>query len=192
MNLKEEKRIEKARKPLDDSRKLHRFYRGKIQTALKCRVKSFDDFALWYTPGVAGPCMDIKNKPELVYEYTNKWNTVAVISDGTRVLGLGDIGPEAAIPVMEGKALLYKYLGGVDAVPLCLGTRDADEFIRTVKILQPSFGGINLEDIESPKCFVILDRLRKECSIPVWHDDQQGTAAVTLAGVINALRVVKK
>ncbi|MDR3281599.1 MAG: NADP-dependent malic enzyme, partial [Endomicrobium sp.] len=130
--------------------------------------------------------------PELVYECTNKWNSVAVVSDGTRVLGLGDIGPEAGMPVMEGKALLYKYLGGVDAYPICLGTKDEREIIQTVKILQPSFGGINLEDIEQPKCFPILNNLRKECSIPVWHDDQQGTALVTLAGFINALKVVGK
>jgi len=126
------------------------------------------------------------------YEYTNKWNTVAVVTDGTRVLGLGDIGPEASMPVMEGKALLFKYLGGVDAVPICLDTKDPDEIIRTVKLLQPSFGGINLEDFANPKCFRILDTLRKEMEIPVWHDDQQGTAAVTLAGLVNALKVVGK
>ena len=123
---------------------------------------------------------------------TNKWNTVAVVSDGTRVLGLGDIGPEAGLPVMEGKALLFKYLGGVDAVPICLDTKDPDEIISAVKWLQPSFGGINLEDISNPKCFHILDTLRKEMEIPVWHDDQQGTAAVTLAGLINALKIVGK
>lgn len=128
----------------------------------------------------------------MVYEFTNKWNTVAVVSDGTRVLGLGDIGPEAGLPVMEGKALLFKYLGGVDAVPICLDTKDPDEIIQVVKWLQPSFGGINLEDISSPKCFYILDRLRAEAQIPVWHDDQQGTAAVTLAGLINALKIVGK
>jgi len=136
--------------------------------------------------------MDIHKNTEMVYEYTNKWNTVAVVSDGTRVLGLGDIGPEASMPVMEGKALLYKYLGGVDAFPVCLGTKDQQEIINTVKILQPSFGGVNLEDISQPKCFPILHTLRKECHIPVWHDDQQGTALVTLAGLINALKVVNK
>ena len=141
---------------------------------------------------MAEPCRAIKANKELVYEHTNKWNTVAVVSDGTRVLGLGDIGPEAGMPVMEGKALLFKYLGGVDAVPICLDTKDPDEIIQAVKWLQPSFGGINLEDISNPKCFYILDRLRAEAEIPVWHDDQQGTAAVTLAGLINALKIVGK
>ncbi len=141
---------------------------------------------------MAEPCKAINKNKELVYEYTSKWNTVAVVSDGTRVLGLGDIGPEAAMPVMEGKALIFKYLGGVDAVPICLGTKDPEEIIKTVKYLQPSFGGINLEDLSQPKCFGILDRLRKECEIPVWHDDQQGTAAVTLAGMINAVKLVGK
>ena len=172
--------------------KLHPFYRGKMQTMPKCVVRDFNDFAIWYTPGVAEPCMAIKADKEKVYEYTNKWNTVAVVSDGTRVLGLGDIGPEAGMPVMEGKALLFKYLGGVDAVAICLDTKDPDEIIQAVKWLQPSFGGINLEDIANPKCFYILDTLRKEMEIPVWHDDQQGTAAVTLAGLVNALKVVGK
>ncbi|MCA6071483.1 MAG: NADP-dependent malic enzyme [Endomicrobium sp.] len=181
-----------AKKPSKIARKLHPFYRGKIEVVPKCRVKSLDDFSIWYSPGVAVVCTDIYNNPELVYEYTNKWNSVAVISDGTRVLGLGDIGPEAGMPVMEGKALLYKYLGGVDAYPICLGTKDEKEIVQTVKILQPSFGGVNLEDIEQPKCFPVLNALRKECHIPVWHDDQQGTALVTLAGFINALKVVGK
>jgi malate dehydrogenase (oxaloacetate-decarboxylating) len=150
------------------------------------------DLAVWYSPGVAAPCRAIQSKPELVYEHTNKGNSVAVISDGTRVLGLGNIGPEAGLPVMEGKALLFKYLGGVDAVPLCIDTKDAAEFIRTVQVLAPSFGGINLEDIEQPKCFRILESLRETMSIPVWHDDQQGTATVLLAGLTNALRVVQK
>jgi len=171
---------------------LHKFYQGKIQVLPKCRIRDYQDFAIWYTPGVAEPCKRIRELSELVYEYTGKGNTIAVVSDGTRVLGLGDIGPEAALPVMEGKALLFKYLGGVDAIPLCLNTKDADEFIKTVKILEPTFGGINLEDIEQPKCFYILEKLRKECSIPVWHDDQQGTATVILAGLINGLKIVKK
>jgi malate dehydrogenase (oxaloacetate-decarboxylating) len=163
-----------------------------MQTMPRCIVRDFNDFAIWYTPGVAAPCRAIKDDPEKVYEYTSKWNTVAVVSDGTRVLGLGDIGPEAGMPVMEGKALLFKYLGGVDAVAICLDTKDPDDIIQAVKWLQPSFGGINLEDIANPKCFRILDTLRKEMSIPVWHDDQQGTAAVTLAGLINALKIVGK
>jgi malate dehydrogenase (oxaloacetate-decarboxylating) len=184
--------LAKAQKPAEDAMKLHPFYRGKIQTVPKCCIRDFSDFAIWYTPGVAKPCHAIKADDEKVYEFTNKWNTVAVVSDGTRVLGLGDIGPKAAMPVMEGKALLFKYLGGVDAVPICLDTKDPEEIIKVVKWLQPSFGGINLEDISSPKCFYILDRLRSEAQIPVWHDDQQGTAAVTLAGLINALKIVGK
>jgi malate dehydrogenase (oxaloacetate-decarboxylating) len=190
--LTEEELLARARKPAQDAMQLHPFYRGKIQTALRCPVRSVDDFAIWYTPGVAAPCRAIVEEPDLVYEYTSKWNTVAVISDGTRVLGLGDIGPKAGLPVMEGKALLYKYLGGVDGVPIMLDTKDPDEFIQTVKLLQPAFGGVNLEDIAQPKCFRILDTLRDECEIPIWHDDQQGTATVTLAGLVNALRIVGK
>lgn len=184
--------LAKAKKPAADAMKLHPFYRGKIETTLKCTVHSFNDFAIWYTPGVAAPCKAIQANPELVYEYTNKWNTVIVVSDGTRVLGLGDIGPKAGLPVMEGKALLYKYLGGVDAVPIMLDTKDPDKIIETVLMLQPGFGGVNLEDISNPKCFYILDTLREKAEIPVWHDDQQGTATVTLAGLINALKVVNK
>jgi len=184
--------LKAAEKPSKDARRLHPFYKGKIEVVPKCRIRDFNDFAIWYSPGVASVCTDIYKNPELVYEYTNKWNTVAVISDGTRVLGLGDIGAEASMPVMEGKALLYKYLGGVDSFPICLGTKDQQEIINTVKILQPSLGGVNLEDISQPKCFPILQTLRKECHIPVWHDDQQGTALVTLAGLINALKVVNK
>ena len=190
--MTKEELLAKARKPAEDAMKLHPFYRGKMQTLPRCCIRDFNDFAIWYTPGVAEPCRAIKANKELVYEHTNKWNTVAVVSDGTRVLGLGDIGPEAGMPVMEGKALLFKYLGGVDAVPICLDTKDPDEIIQAVKWLQPSFGGINLEDISNPKCFYILDRLRAEAEIPVWHDDQQGTAAVTLAGLINALKIVGK
>ncbi|KKM12542.1 malate dehydrogenase [Clostridiales bacterium PH28_bin88] len=187
-----EELLAKAKKPAADAMKLHPFYRGKMQTIPRCAIRSLDDFAIWYTPGVAEPCKAIQKEKDLVYEYTSKWNTVAVVSDGTRVLGLGDIGPEAGMPVMEGKALIFKYMGGVDAVPICLDTKDPDEIVKTVKYLQPSFGGINLEDLSQPKCFGILDRLRKEMEIPVWHDDQQGTAAVTVAGVINALKLVKK
>ena len=180
----------KAYQPMEDAKVLHPFYRGKIETTLKCCIRDFQDFGIWYTPGVAAPCLEIKDDPEKVYEYTNKWNTVAVISDGTRVLGLGDIGPKAGLPVMEGKSLLYKYLGGVDGFPIMVDTKDPDKFIEFVKLVQPGFGGVNLEDIAQPKCFRILDTLREECEIPVWHDDQQGTACVTLAGLINALKVV--
>jgi malate dehydrogenase (oxaloacetate-decarboxylating) len=184
--------LARAKKPSSDALKLHPFYRGKIETTLKCAVRDFKDFAIWYTPGVAAPCREIAAHPELVYEYTNKWNSVAVVSDGTRVLGLGDIGAKAGLPVMEGKALLYKYLGGVDGVPIMLDTKDPDAIIRTVLMLQPGFGGVNLEDISQPKCFRILDTLREKAEIPVWHDDQQGTATVTLAGLMNALKVVGK
>jgi len=182
----------KAYQPMEDARVLHPFYKGKIETTLKCCVRDFEDFGIWYTPGVSAPCLQIKDDPELVYEHTNKWNTVAVISDGTRVLGMGDIGPKAGMPVMEGKSLLFKYLGGVDGFPLMVDTRDPDKFIEYVKLSQPGLGGVNLEDIAQPKCFRILDTLREECEIPVWHDDQQGTACVTLAGLINALKVVDR
>jgi len=184
--------LAKAKKPAADAMALHPFYRGKVETTLKCRVRDINDFAIWYTPGVAAPCKAIEADPELVYDYTNKWNTVAVVSDGTRVLGLGDIGPKAGLPVMEGKALLYKYLGGVDGVAIMLDTKDPDKIIETVLMLQPSFGGINLEDLSQPKCFRILDTLREKAEIPIWHDDQQGTATVTLAGLINALKLVGK
>lgn len=190
--LSKDELLAKAKKPAQDAMRLHPFYRGKIETVLKCRVRDFNDFAIWYTPGVAEPCRAIVKNPELVYEYTNKWNTVAVVSDGTRVLGLGDIGPKAGMPVMEGKALLYKYLGGVDSYPVMIDSKDPDVIINTVKILQPAWGGVNLEDISQPKCFRILDTLRAECEIPIWHDDQQGTAMVTLAGLINALKIVGK
>jgi len=190
--LTKDELLAKARKPAEDAMKLHPFYRGKMQTMPKCAVRDFNDFAIWYTPGVADPCRAIQADKEKVYEYTNKWNTIAVVSDGSRVLGLGDIGPEAGMPVMEGKALLFKYLGGVDAVPICLDTKDPEEIIQAVKWLQPCFGGINLEDISSPKCFYILDKLRAEAQIPIWHDDQQGTAAVTLAGLLNSLKIVNK
>ena len=171
---------------------MHPYYRGKIEIVPKCVIRDINDFSIWYTPGVAEPCREIQRNPEAVYEMTNKGNMVGIVTDGTRVLGLGDIGPMAGLPVMEGKALLFKYLGGVDAFPICLDTKDPDEFIKTVKYLCPTFGGINLEDIENPKCFYILEKLRAEAPIPVWHDDQQGTAAVTVAGLINALKVVKK
>lgn len=184
--------LRKAFLPAQLALKYHPFYRGKIEMVPKCPIRSFDDFAIWYTPGVAEACQAIKNRPEAVFEITNKWNTIAIVTDGTRVLGLGDIGAEAGLPVMEGKALLYKYLGGVDAFPICLGTKDPAEIISAVKWIRPSFGGINLEDIAQPKCFEILDALRGQLDIPVWHDDQQGTGTVVLAGFINALKVVGK
>jgi len=172
--------------------RLHSLYKGKVQTMLKCAVRNLGDMSVWYTPGVAAPCRAIHADTELVYEYTNKANSIAIVSDGTRVLGLGNIGPEAGLPVMEGKALLFKFLGGVDAVPICLGTQDPTELVNTVRLLEPSFGGINLEDISQPKCFKVLDELRTSMNIPVWHDDQQGTATVLVAGLHNALKVVGK
>jgi malate dehydrogenase (oxaloacetate-decarboxylating) len=172
--------------------RLHARYRGKIQMAPKVPIGGLQDFAVWYTPGVADPCRAIAARIADVYAYTNKANTVAVVSDGSRVLGLGDIGPEAGLPVMEGKALLFKLLGGVDAVPLCIRARDASDIVRAVEMIEPSFGGINLEDIAQPKCFEVLDQARRRLSIPVWHDDQQGTATVVLAGLLAALEVVGK
>lgn len=179
-------------KPEELALDYHARYKGKIEIGLKVPIESYDDFAIWYTPGVAKPSLEIKKSSARVFEYTNKGNFVAIVSDGTRVLGLGDVGAEAALPVMEGKAMLFKYLGGVDAFPLCLATTDAEEIIKAVKWIAPTFGGVNLEDIESPKCYYILDRLRRELSVPVWHDDQQGTALVILAGLLNALKVVGK
>jgi malate dehydrogenase (oxaloacetate-decarboxylating) len=184
----------KAEKPGKDAMILHPFYKGKIQSIGKAPVRDFSDFAIWYTPGVAKACLAIKENEDASYDMLNRGNMVAVVSDGTRVLGLGDIGPYAAGPVMEGKAILFKYLGGVDAWPICLDTKDADEIIKTVKLLQPSFGGINLEDISKPKCYKVLEELRKDpdIKIPIWHDDAQGTATVVLAGVFGGLNVVKK
>jgi malate dehydrogenase (oxaloacetate-decarboxylating) len=170
----------------------HRLYEGKVQIMPKCPIKSPDDFAIWYTPGVAASCRKIQAEPEKVWEQTNRGNYVAVISDCTRVLGLGDIGPRAGLPVMEGKALLFKYLGGVDAFPICLQTKDADEIVRFCELIEPTFGGISLEDIEAPKCFHVLQKAQEKCKVPTWHDDQQGTATVILAGLINALKIVGK
>jgi malate dehydrogenase (oxaloacetate-decarboxylating) len=184
--------LAKAKKPALLSSPMHRFYEGKMQVIPKCAIRSVDDFAIWYTPGVAAPCREIQANPDKSFELTNRWNYVAVVTDGTRVLGLGDIGPEAALPVMEGKALLFKYLGGVDAFPICLRTKKPDEIVKICQALEPSFGGINLEDIEKPKCFHILENAREQLSIPVWHDDQQGTATVILAGLINAFKIVGK
>jgi len=187
-----EELLAKAKKPSLLAPPLHKFYEGKVQVMPKCAVTSFEDFAIWYTPGVAAPCREIQANPDKSFELTNRWNYVAVVSDGTRVLGLGDIGPEAAMPVMEGKALLFKYLGGVDAFPLCLKTKDPDELVRALELIEPTFGGINLEDIEKPKCFYVLEKARERLQIPVWHDDQQGTATVILAGLINAFKIVGK
>ena len=184
--------LAKAKKPAQLASPMHRFYEGKMQVIPKCAIRSVDDFAVWYTPGVAAPCREIQADPDKSFELTNRWNYVAVVSDGTRVLGLGDIGPEAALPVMEGKALLFKYLGGVDAFPICLRTKDPNEIVKICKALEPSFGGINLEDIEKPKCFHVLEKTREQLNIPVWHDDQQGTATVILAGLINAFKIVGK
>ena len=178
--------------PNEEALRLHAHYGGKMQTMPKCAITSMADFSMWYSPGVAAPCRAIARDPELVYQYTNRGNLVAVVSDGSRVLGLGNIGPQAGLPVMEGKALLFKYLGGVDAVALCLHSRHEDEFIRAVEMLGPSFGAINLEDIAQPGCFRILAALRERMDIPVWHDDQQGSAVVVLAGLLNALAVVGK
>ena len=163
-----------------------------MQVIPKCAIRSVDDFAIWYTPGVAAPCRMIQADPDKSFELTNRWNYVAIITDGTRVLGLGDIGPEAAMPVMEGKALIFKYLGGVDAFPICLRTKDPEEIVKICKALEPTFGGINLEDIEKPKCFKVLEDAREQLNIPVWHDDQQGTATVILAGLMNAFKLVGK
>lgn len=171
---------------------MHKEWKGKLEITAKSKVKTKEDLSIAYTPGVAEPCRKIHQNKEEVYTYTMKGNTVAVVSDGTAVLGLGDIGPEAAMPVMEGKAVLFKEFGGINAIPICLDTKDTEEIIKTVKYLAPSFGGINLEDIAAPRCFEIEERLKKELDIPVFHDDQHGTAIVVLAGIINALRIVKK
>ncbi len=174
--------------PLD----VHRELKGKITVKGKRDIKSMADLAVLYTPGVAEPCKLIAKDKKLVYEYTMKGNTVAIVSDGTRVLGLGDIGPEAALPVMEGKALIMQQFGNIDAFPICLDTKDAEEIIRTVKAIAPVFGAINLEDIETPKVFYIEERLTNELDIPIFHDDQHGTAMVVLAGLYNALKVTGK
>jgi malate dehydrogenase (oxaloacetate-decarboxylating) len=187
-----EELLAKAKKPGLLAPAMHRFYEGKVQVMPKCVIRKTADFALWYTPGVATACREIQADTDKSFELTNRWNYVAVVTDGTRVLGLGDIGPEAAMPVMEGKALLFKYLGGVDAFPICVKTKDPAEIVRVCELLEPSFGGINLEDIEKPKCFHVLEKTRARLQIPVWHDDQQGTATVILAGLINAFKIVGK
>jgi len=187
-----EQLLEKAKRPAKLALAYHPFYEGKVQVMPKCAIRSPADFAIWYTPGVAANCRKIKENPSEVWTQTNRANYVAVVTDGTRVLGLGDIGPKAGMPVMEGKALLFKYLGGVDAFPICLNTKDPDEIVHACELIEPTFGGINLEDISKPKCFYVLDQARKKLNIPVWHDDQQGTATVILAGLLNALKIVGK
>ncbi|MDQ0975562.1 malate dehydrogenase (oxaloacetate-decarboxylating) [Bacillus niacini] len=171
---------------------MHRINKGKLESKSKVPVRNAKDLSLAYSPGVAEPCKDIYEKPETVYDYTMKGNMVAVVTDGTAVLGLGNIGPEAALPVMEGKAVLFKSFAGVDAFPICLNTTDVEKIIETVKLLEPTFGGVNLEDIAAPNCFVIEERLKKEANIPVFHDDQHGTAIVTAAGLVNALKLIDK
>lgn len=168
---------------------MHRVNKGKLESKSKVQVRDAKDLSLAYSPGVAEPCKEIYDKPETVFEYTMKGNMVAVVSDGTAVLGLGNIGPEAALPVMEGKAVLFKSFAGVDAFPICLNTTEIDKIVETVKLLEPTFGGVNLEDIAAPNCFYIEERLKKETNIPVFHDDQHGTAIVTVAGLVNALKL---
>ncbi|MCY1616018.1 NAD-dependent malic enzyme [Staphylococcus pettenkoferi] len=176
----------------DEALEMHRRNQGKLEVAPKVKVTNKDELSLAYSPGVAEPCKEIHEDPRKVFEYTMKRNTVAVVSDGTAVLGLGNIGAEASIPVMEGKAVLYKSFSGIDGVPISLKTTDTDEIVNTVKLLEPNYGGINLEDISASRCFEIEERLKKETNIPVFHDDQHGTAIVTVAGLINALRIVDK
>jgi malate dehydrogenase (oxaloacetate-decarboxylating) len=176
----------------EESLKLHYQWKGKLDTVPKMEVKNKDDLSLAYTPGVAQPCLEIQKDPAPSYELTGRGNTVAVITDGSAILGLGDIGPVAGMPVMEGKCVLFKAFGGVNAIPLCVGTKDVDEFVNTVALLSGSFGGINLEDISAPRCFEIERKLKEKCDIPIFHDDQHGTAIVVLSALINALKVVGK
>ncbi|MGL4731176.1 MAG: NAD(P)-dependent malic enzyme [Clostridium sp.] len=176
----------------EEALRLHKEKKGKLEVVGKMKVESSKDLSLAYTPGVAEPCLKIAEDKNSVYDYTIKGNTVAIVSNGTAVLGLGNIGAEASIPVMEGKALLFKEFGGIDAFPICLDTEDPEEIIKTVKLMAPVFGGVNLEDIKAPECFYIEKRLKEELDIPVFHDDQHGTAVVVLAGIYNALKVVNK
>jgi malate dehydrogenase (oxaloacetate-decarboxylating) len=185
--------LPKEKKNFSDlSLKMHKNFGGKLQVTPTVPLDTSDDLSTAYTPGVAAPCLAIKDNVDLSYEYTRRWNTVAVITDGTAVLGLGDIGPEAGMPVMEGKAVLFKKFGGVDAIPLCIRSKDVDEIVRTVSLLLGSFGGVNLEDISAPRCFEIERRLKEISDIPIYHDDQHGTAVVVLAALINALKLVNK
>jgi len=175
-----------------ESLELHKKYGGKLEVLPRVPISGLEAFSIWYTPGVAEPSRTISKNPDLSFELTNRWNTIAVVSDGTRVLGLGNIGPEGALPVMEGKALIFIFLGGVDAFPLVHRAKSIEAFLNLLEMIEPSFGGINLEDVESPKCFTILEEAQKRLEIPIWHDDQQGTTAATLAGLINATKVVRK
>ena len=175
-----------------ESLRLHGEWKGKIEMVTRAPVKTKDDLSLAYTPGVAQPCLEIQKDPSKSYELTRRWNMAAVITDGSAVLGLGDIGPEAGMPVMEGKCVLFKAFGDVDAVPLCVKTHDVDEFVNAVCLMSSSWGGINLEDIAAPRCFEIERKLKEKCDIPIFHDDQHGTAVITLAGLTNALKVVGK
>ena len=170
----------------------HTEWKGKIEVKCRAAVDSSEALSIAYTPGVAAPCLEIQKDPDKSYDLTRRWNTVAVVTDGTAVLGLGDIGPEAGMPVMEGKCVLFKAFGDVDAIPLCIRSKDVDEIVNTVRLLAGSFGGINLEDISAPRCFEIEKKLKECCDIPIFHDDQHGTAVITLAGLINALKVVGK
>ena len=175
-----------------ESLRLHYEWKGKLEMTPRAAVDSKEALSLAYTPGVAQPCLEIQKDPSKSYELTRRWNTVAVVTDGSAVLGLGDIGPEAGMPVMEGKCVLFKAFGGVDAVPLCIRSHDVDEIVNTVALLAGSFGGVNLEDISAPRCFEIEQKLKERCDIPIFHDDQHGTAIITLAGLTNALKVVGK
>ncbi len=184
--------MSKKRDWFKESLELHFKYGGKLEVLPRVPIKGLRDFSIWYTPGVAEPSRAISKDPDLSFELTNRWNTIAVVSDGTRVLGLGNIGPEGALPVMEGKALIFKFLGGVDAFPLVHRAKSLESFLNLLEMIEPTFGGINLEDVESPKCFTLLEEAQKRLEIPIWHDDQQGTTAATLAGLINATKIVGK
>ncbi len=196
MTIKEDSIEKKGVAPVstlrDEALQIHREFGGKLESKSKVEVRNSKDLSLAYSPGVAEPCIEINKEPSKVYEYTMKGNMVAVVSNGTAVLGLGDIGPEASLPVMEGKAVLFKSFAGVDGFPICLNTNDVDAIVETVKLLEPTFGGVNLEDIAAPQCFEVEERLKAETNIPIFHDDQHGTAIVTLAGLVNALKLTGK